>query len=177
MGLAGGVADHGGPGRERRGHQGVLGRHHRGLVHEDLAGLEAAGRGEDDVAVGLDRRAHGAEGVEVGIQAPAADDVPAGRWHLGAAEAGEQRPGEQERGADALGELAVDLGGANVGGAQRHLVLGARHPDADVLEQAEHRVDVANARDVRDHDLLLGQHRGREDGQRSVLVPCWDDRA
>ena len=58
----------------------------------------------------LERRAERREGVEVRVEAPAADDVAAGRRHAHAAEAREQRAGEQERRADALGELAVDDG-------------------------------------------------------------------
>ena len=56
----------------------------------------------------LDGRAERAEGVEVRIEAPAADDVAAGRRHARAPEAREQRAGEQERRADALGQVAVD---------------------------------------------------------------------
>ena len=50
---------------------------------------------------------------------------PPGGGMRDAAEAGEQRAGEQERGADALGQLAVDdrLVGGQVGGAERDLVL------------------------------------------------------
>ena len=127
VGLAGGVADDRRAGRQRGGHQRVLGRHHRRLVHEDLAGAQAAaGRREHDVAAVLVGRAQGAEGVEVRVQAPAADDVAAGRRHVGAAEARQQRAGEQERRADALGVLAVDLRLAvHAGGADDDLVLVA----------------------------------------------------
>ena len=59
--------------------------------------------------VALDVGAHRAERVEVRVQAPAADHVAARRRHDGPAEAREQRSGEQERGADQLGELALDL--------------------------------------------------------------------
>ena len=44
------------------------------------------------------------------VEAAAADHVAAGRRHDDAAEAGEQRAGEQERGADAAAELLVELG-------------------------------------------------------------------
>ena len=42
------------------------------------------------------------------IHAPPADDVAAGRGQLHVAEAGQERAREEERGADALGELPVD---------------------------------------------------------------------
>ena len=96
------------PGGQRGRHQGVLGAHHRGLVHEDLAGAEAGRRAQLDPAVAVDAGAEVLEGVEVGVEAAAADEVAAGRRHLGGAEAGQQRAGEQEGGADLAGELLVD---------------------------------------------------------------------
>ena len=80
----------------------------------------------------IDAGSEGAEGVEVGIEAPAADDVPAGRWHHGPAEPGQQWAGEQERGANLLGQASVDVLGADAVGANRHL-RGAEpvHPSAE----------------------------------------------
>ena len=68
------------------------------------------GRAQADVAVVLDVRAEGAEGVEVRVEAAAADHVAAGRRQQRLAEAGEQRAGDEERGADALGQRRVDVG-------------------------------------------------------------------
>ena len=97
-----------------------------------------------------------AKRVEVRIEAPAADHVAAGRRHHRAAEAREQRAGEQERGADRLGAAAVDLRvRVDVGGAQADLVLAEPvDRDAEALEHREHRLDVADPRDVADDDLL-----------------------
>ena len=107
--LAGGVRDRRRPRRQRRGHQRVLGAHHRWLVHEDRAGLQPARlRGQLDPAVALDPGAEVDEGVEVGVEPAAADEVAARRRHPRLAEAGEQRSGEQERGADLRRELLVD---------------------------------------------------------------------
>ena len=60
-------------------------------------------------AVHVHLGAERAEGVEVRVEPATADHVAAGRRHVGAAAAGEQRPGEQERGADALGPAAVHV--------------------------------------------------------------------
>ena len=99
--LAGGVGDRRRARGQRGGHQRVLGPHHRGLVHEDRARLQPALGGADlDRAVAVDPGAEVAEGVEVRVEAAAADEVAAGRRHPRLAEAGEQRAGEQERGAD-----------------------------------------------------------------------------
>jgi hypothetical protein len=113
----------------------------------------------------------------VRVEAAAPDDVAPRRRHVGPSEAGEQGAGQQERGADALGELAVDLGRADVGGAEPDLVVRAVDAHADVLEQAEHGVHVADPGDVGDHHLLLGQQRGGQDGQGGVLVAGGDDRS
>ena len=60
-------------------------------------------------ALGAHLGAERAEGVQVGVEPAAADHVAAGRRHVGLAEARQQRAGEQEGGADALGQLGVDL--------------------------------------------------------------------
>ncbi len=141
-------------------------------------GRRPARGGEHDLASALGDRAHRAEGVEVRVQAPAADHVAAGRRHHGAAKAREQRAGEQERGADPLGELALDLDLVHAGGAQRHLVGPAPVDlNADRAEDLEHRLDVADAWHVAHDDLVLGQDGGGEDRQRAVLVPGRDHRA
>ena len=179
VGLAGGVADDGRAGRQRGGHQRVLGRHHRGLVHEDVGRAQPARRAQHDLAVAVGVGAHRAERVEVRVQAAAADHVAAGRRHHRAVEAGEQRPGEQERGADQLGELALDLDAR----ARRRRTARPRWARASctstpiVRRICEHRLDVADARHVAHDDLVLGEDGGGEDGQGAVLVAGRDHRA
>ena len=112
------------PGRQRGGHQRVLGRHHRRLVHEDVASARRPrGRAEHDLAAALDVGAHRAEGVEVRVEAAAADHVAAGRRHHGAAEAREQRA---RRAGTRRGSARRARGRprrrATLGGAQRDLV-------------------------------------------------------
>ena len=105
---------------------------------------------------------------------------PPGRRHVGLAEARQQRPGEQERRADALGQrrrrprVRVTLVGA---AARPRARRATRRCTPRSLEQREHRLHVADARHVAQHDLLLGQQRGREDRQRGVLVAGGHDRA
>jgi hypothetical protein len=91
----------------------------------------------------------------------------------------QQRAGEQERRADPLGVLAGDL----------RLAVDPRRADHDLVlvaplgagpeaaKDAEHRLDVADARDVAHEDLVGGQHRRRQDRQRRVLVPGGRDGA
>jgi hypothetical protein len=178
--LAGGVADHGRAGRARGREQRVLRRHDRRLVHEHIARAQPPGRAQLDVASVLEGRAERGEGVQVRVQAPATDDVAAGRRHPHAAEAREQRAGEQERRPDALGQLAIDDGllGRQVGRAEGDLMVREpRDPHAERLEDREHGAHVLDLRDVADHDLVLGQDRGGKDGEGTVLVTGGHDRA
>ena len=174
--LAGGVGDDRVPGRQRGGEERVLGAHHRGLVHEDRAGLEAAGRLDLDHPVAGHGRAEVAEGVEVRIEAAAADGVAPGRRHRDLAEAGEQRAGEQEGRADPRGEILVDHGRADVGGAEPDVVVGQPLDlDAELREDRDLRLGVANPRHVAQNDVLLGEQAGGEDRQSRVLVAGGDD--
>ena len=133
---------------------------------------------EQDVAPAVHARAHRAEGVEMRVQAPAADHVAAGRGHHGALEARQQRRGEQEGGADLLGQLGLDLDAVHAGGAQRELVgpdPGDVHPE--LLEDRDHRLDVADAGHVAHEHLILGEDARGENRQRRVLVPGRGERA
>ena len=51
------------------------------------------------------------------------------------------------------------------------------HVDTEPVEQRQHRVDVADARHVGEHELGVGQDRGRQDRQRAVLVAGGHDRS
>ena len=116
--LAGGVPEHGRPGRQHGGHDGVLGRHHARLVEEDRRPAQAVGA-HVVAAVQPHLGAELGERVDVRVEAPAADHVAARRRHARAAEARQQRPGEQERGADAAAQLRVELGLVRAGRSRR----------------------------------------------------------
>ena len=123
VGLGGGVGDRRRARRQRRGHQRVLGPHHRGLVHEDRAGAQPLGAGAElDPALAVDPRAEVLEGVDVGVEAAAADEVAARRRHPRLAETGQQRAGQQEGGADLLRELLVHLGVGDRGRAEAQVL-------------------------------------------------------
>ena len=155
---------------EHRGHHGVLGRHHRRLVEEHpLAPQPVRAKAVGPVQVDLDTELH--ERVDVRVEAAAADHVASRRRHGRSPEAGQQRPGEQERRPDLAAERRVEL---RLGDGRRihpHLVrprpLGRR---AEVREDLHHRLDVADARDVLEDDGLRGEHGGRENRERPVLV-------
>jgi hypothetical protein len=160
--LTRGVDDRGAAVRERGGHQRVLGTGDRGLVEEQLGAPQTARCPELVRAVDLDHRAETRQREEVRVDAPAADHVAARRRHLGPAEAAEQRAGQQDRRADLLGQPLVEGAGRDVGGADTDLVRpGPGDLGPQVVEQLEHRLDVADARHVRELDGLGGQQRGR----------------
>ena len=142
-------------------------------------GLQAAvGRLDLDVLAVLDGRAERAEGVEVRVQPAAADHVAARRRHRRAAEARQQRAGGQERGADALGERGIDLRLVHVGGAQHDGVgLGPLDRHAEVGEQLEQGLGVADPRHVVQRHPLLGEQRAGQQRQRGVLVSGGHDGA
>ena len=124
----------------------------------------------------FDLGAERAEGIQVRVEPPAADHVAAGRRHVGAAEAREQRAGEQERGADPLGPVAVHLELGQVRGLEGHdVVVAPLHVHAEVAQELEHRLHVGDARDVAQHDLLARQETRGERGQCGVLVACRRD--
>ena len=98
-----------------------------------------------DQAISADPRAELDEGVEVGVEAAAADEVSAGRRHPRLAEAGEQGAGEQEGGADRAGELLVDGDPGESRRLQADAVVGDPGDlDPEPLEQAELGLGVAD---------------------------------
>ena len=94
---------------EHRGHDRVLGPHHGRLVEVHARAAQPVGAELVD-AVDVDVGAERGERVDVRVEAAAADHVAARRRHGHPAEAREQRPGEQERGADLARELGVEVG-------------------------------------------------------------------
>ena len=168
--LAGGVADHGLARRERGRHDRVLGCHHARLVEEDVLPPQAVGS-ELETRADIDVGAELLQGMDVRVEAPPPDHVAARRRDARPAEARKQRPGEQERRTDSGRELRVDLVRRDVRGVHAHLVL------ADPLgvgteshDQRHHRLDVADPRDVVEHDRLAREQARGEDRQCRVLV-------
>ena len=119
----------------------------------------------------VDPGAEVSEGVQVGVEAAAADEVAAGRRHPGLAEASEQRPGKQERRADLPRELLVDDSLRYAPGAEANAVVGdPLGLDPKLLEQRDLCLGVADPRYPMQQQLLLGEQAGGEDRQGRVLV-------
>jgi hypothetical protein len=126
--------------------------------------------GELVASVVLDRRTELRERMDVRVEPAAPDHVTTGRRHARAAEAREQRAGEQERCANPVRELLVDLVGHVVRVHANVVRTGPPHVGPKLREQVEHGLDVADARNVREHDRLVGQQARCENRQRTVLV-------
>jgi hypothetical protein len=117
---------------------------------------QAVGRAHVEARADLDLRAELRERVYVRVEPAPADHVAAGRRHAHRAEAREQRPREQERGAHPAAQLLVQLTLAHIGGRDANLVRsGPLDVGSDIREQSDHRVDIADARDVRQPDRLV----------------------
>src|SRR5207245_1617482 len=112
--LASRVANHGLSLCERGRHDRVLGGHHARLVEEDPPATET-GCLHLVAAVELDLCAQLRKGVNVRIEPAPADHVAAWRRYRGTPDTREQRPGEQERGANPARELVVQRGGGVIG--------------------------------------------------------------
>ena len=177
--LARGVADHRLPGRENGRHDRVLRRHDARLVEEDAACR--AGRSARSCR----------SGTPMSISAPSS----ANAWMCGSRR---RRPITSPPGGGTLtpprrassgpasrNDARIRLHSSSsrsrlriVGGRDAHLVrprpLGV---GADVGEQGDHRVDVADARHVRQRHRLVGEQARGEDRQRAVLVPRGADGA
>ena len=168
--FAGRVSDHGHPGREGGDHDRVLGRHHARLVEEDVFAVQSTAAHLVTPA-DLDLGSQLGEGVNVRIEPPSSDHVSARRRSADGAEAREQRPREQERGADAPAEALVGAPPRDVGGMDVHLVrTGPVRLGSDVVEQLDHRLDVRDSRHVAERDRLGRQQTPGQNRQRAVLV-------
>src|SRR5262249_51833845 len=108
VGLAGRGAEDGLAVREDGRRDRVLRPHHRRLVQVHARSREALRRQLVDAVEG-DVRAERGEGVDVGVETPPSDDVPARPWDGDASEPGEQRAGEEERRTDLATELGIEV--------------------------------------------------------------------
>src|SRR5206468_48158 len=136
------------------------------------------GRAELQPVRGGDGSAQLLEGEEMRVEATAADDVAAGRRQRHLAAAGEQRPGQQDRGADTGTEFGIEVGRADFLGVDIKRV--ARSPfrrGPDRTDQFDQRFGVADARHVLQRDGMLGEQGSGDDRQRRVLVAGRLDRS
>ena len=159
------------PSGEDGGHDRVLRAHDRCLVEVQRAAAEPVGRDLVDT-VDVDIGAERGERVDVCVEPTPADDVAARRRHGDAAEACEQRAGEEERRANLARELGIEVGLPHSPGIDTHLVRADPFGvGTEVGEELDHRLDVPDARNVGEMHLLGRQHARGEDRERAVLVP------
>ena len=176
--LGGRVADLGVAARRDGGEERGLGAGHRRFLEIHRCPPQAVGRLERVVLSALVARAHGQQRVEVRRDAAPRGKITAGRRDAGAAAAREQRTEQQHRPAQPADQRTIGSLRANrrradpQRGRADALDLGT-----DVEQQARHHLDVADARHVGEHALVLAQQAGNEQRQRRVLVALDRDAA
>ncbi len=175
--LAGGVPQGGRAAGGHRRHQRVLGRRDAGFVEENVGPgkglrLEVVGGADGDL------RAEPLEGEEMRVHAPPADHVAARRRETHSAEARQHRAGQEDRRADAGAQGGVELARLGPRGIDLHRV-GPQPADlgAEMRQQGQHRLDVADVRHVVDPAGPIGEQRRRQDGKGRILVAGRVDRA
>ena len=161
-----------------RGHQRVLGRGDARLVEEHVRALQARQpqfqpRGCRDGGAEL------LEGQEMRVEPAPADDVAAGRRQHHLAAARQQRPRQQDRGADPRAELRIEIGGANAFGVDGERVAASRHSaEAPTERISSTSVSVSRMRGTFSSvtGCSVSKRRG-DDRQRGILVAGRRDRA
>ncbi|MEK7248169.1 MAG: hypothetical protein AAB092_06810 [Chloroflexota bacterium] len=155
------------------------GRHHRVLRAEDarIVGEEDAAlqflvlrAGVEGVGVDLDFGPERPEALEVHLDRPLSDDVAAGRWAGGLAEAPKKRAHHKEAAPQRADEIAVRARGGDVRGvdAQR-VVAGPLDGRAEAAQHKRHLIHVVDMRDVLKGAVVGDQEAGRHRAERCVL--------
>jgi hypothetical protein len=163
-------------GPDRR-HQRVLGTGDARLVQEDVGALEMAGLHFVPVA-----QAHLGtkllEGEKMGIDAAAPYDVPARRREDHLSEPCKRGTRHQNGGADAGTQPRIEWLGSCGAGIDPHDVgTGPCDARAQIGEEREHRLDVADPGHVVEIDRPVDEQGGGKDRQGRILVARRADRA
>src|SRR5713101_1523103 len=175
--LAGRVAQCGRAAGGDRGHQGVFGRRDTRFVEENIGPGEVL-RFELVGGADGDFRPEPLEGEEMRIHAPSADHIATRRRKAHAAEACQHGARQEDRGTDAGAQRRIELTRLGARGVHLHAVRPQpAHLGAEMHQQGEHRLDVADVRHVVDPAGPVGEQRRREDRKGRVLVAGWADRA
>src|SRR3989442_6622814 len=111
------------------------------------------------------------------VVAAPADHVAAGTTQPDFPVATEQRPSEEERGADLFRERRRTLGAAQRSGHPHGVTVEFFDLRAERARNLDHAAHVANARHVVQGHRLVGEQARRDERKRFVLVACWCDLA
>ena len=137
-----------------------------------ISQAQSAGRrAQLDPAGAVDAGAEVLEGVEVGVEAAAADEVAAGRRHLASPKRASSGPASRNEARICAESSSSTTGVGDVRGAEADAVVADPGDlDPELLEQRDLGLGVADARHPVQQHLLLGQEAGGEDRQGGVLV-------
>ena len=171
LGLGGGAVDDGDAFGEDGGHHDVVGAEHGGAEFAaEVDGAAAQFAGEDFHIPRVDAvgSAEGLEAFEMQVDRAVADDAAAGQGDGGLFLATQQRADDADGRAhfphNLVGSLGDDFLRLHGDGAARPLDLRA-----EVRQDLEHVMDVAQVRHMVDDARLSGEQRGGEDGERGVF--------
>ena len=176
--LAGGVRDRRLAGRERRGHDRVLGRHHRSprrgrscVPRRPSRASRSARRSRSPRRARRTRGCAGRAGAGRSRRRPAA-----ARWRARGARAAARRAGTT-RGSGSASPRRASCVVSSAAWTRTSFAPVHSASAPTPLEELEHRLDVADPRDVRERDGLVREQARGEDRQRAVLVPGGADAA
>ena len=172
--FARGIADGRRAARQHGGQHQVLRGADGRLRQQDVRPGEAGRRGGlDDTGRDLDARAHGTKTGEMEIDGAQADVVAARQRQACLAASREKRPQQQDRGAHAADEAAVDGTRIDPVGADRDRQAGSgRRPvqfRAQPLQQGRQHGDVERGRHVAQGDEMRSQQGADHQRQHRVL--------
>ena len=168
LGLAGRVLQHRLALGQGGGHDEVLGAAHGREVELDVRALQAIAVADDVAALQLEDRAHLLQALQMHVHGPGADGAAAGQGHAGAAQAGQERPQAQDRGAHGADQVVGGLG-LEVAGLEIDLPFRVFGRAAQKLQQLQGGADVAQVRHVGQAHLAVDEDGGQQDGQGGVL--------
>jgi hypothetical protein len=190
--LARRVDQHRGAAGQRGRHQQVLRGADRDGREHHLGAAQAMRRRGDDVALAeLDLRPELGQGLQMQVDRSGADGAAARQRHPRPSAAGQQRPQYQQAGAHLAHQVVGRRGVADLAGDEVHqpaaVAVGAgeqaarRRLQVDrravLAQQARHRPDVGQVRQVAQAEAVFGQQAGRHQRQRRVLRPTDRDYA
>ena len=147
-----------------------------GAAHVD-GGTAQRRREKFDIApLHADGGAEGLESAQVQVDRAVADHASSGERDAGFVLASEQRTQHADGGAHFADEFVRGLG-ADIFGFDDNSAAGSFHFAAEMAENGEHVMDVAQIGDAANDAFFTGEQGGCEDGQGGVFRSADADRA
>jgi hypothetical protein len=113
----------------------------------------------------------------VGIEPASSNNVATGRGQNDLPASGQQRSGQQNRGADFLRHFLGDLGASDVGHFYPPVagILTRFDASSQIPEDVEQDLDILYVRDVPENHFLIGEDGGGNTGKGGVFIAAGGD--